>query len=104
MSTSQNRRQKREMERFKAMSADKLVKKIKKIIPNIPNNPNYKKPEMTYDEFIKQVQITPEMLKELEQHDLNKAKSDKEFTGYEKPTILNAKIRTKINNDFEEIK
>jgi hypothetical protein len=105
MSTSQNRRQKREMARFRAMPADKLVRKIKKVLPNIPDNPNYKKAEMTYGEWLDSIEITPEMLKELEQHDLNDAKSDEDFTGYSKPTIINAQNRTKRTDfDFEEVK
>jgi hypothetical protein len=98
MSTSQSRRERREMERFRAMPADKLVRKIKKVLPNIPLNPNNIKGEMTYQEWLSQVEITPEMLKELEEH--QKAEESK-------PKPINVQKKNKNNStgfEFEEVK
>ena len=75
MSTSQNRRLKRMMERVKANSKTKS--------------------QMSYDEWLSQVVITPEMLKEMEE--FQKAEDSK-------PKIINAKTNNKNNGfSFEEV-
>jgi hypothetical protein len=73
MSTSQRRRTRRKLERMKE------------------NN----KTEMTYNEWLSQVQITPEMLQEMEEFE--KAKESK-------PKVINMKVQNKDSFDFEEIK
>jgi len=73
MSTSQRRRTRRKLERMKE------------------NN----KTEMTYNEWLSQVQITPEMLQEMEEFE--KAKESK-------PKVINMKVKNKDGFDFEEIK
>ena len=93
MSTSQARRERREYQRLREMPADKLVKKIKKMIPNIPLNPNFKA-NQTYQEWLDSVEITPEMLKELEEHD--KAEKSKP-----KPINVQTKNINKISDGFE---
>jgi hypothetical protein len=73
MSTSQRRRTRRKLERMKE------------------NN----KTEMTYNEWLSQVQITPEMLQEMEEFE--KAQESK-------PKVINMKVQNKDSFDFEEIK
>lgn len=82
------------MQRMREMPADKLVRKIRKVLPNIPLNPNMIKGEMTYEQWLSQVEITPEMLEELEQH--QKAEESKP-----KPINVQTKKINKLNNGFE---
>lgn len=70
MSTSHNRRQKREMMRLDKMPVWKVVKKFKNVVGKDIKVVKDEKPSTTYQEFIDNLEITPEMLKELEEHDL----------------------------------
>ena len=94
MSTSNNRRYQRELARMRKLPADKFVRKIKKVLPNLPLVPMNRKGEMTYQEWLDQVEITPEMLKELEEH--QKAEDSKP-----KPINVQTKKITKLDNGFQ---
>jgi hypothetical protein len=94
MSTSYSRRERRALQRMREMPADKLVRKIRKVLPNIPLNPNMVKGDMTYQQWLNEVEITPEMLEELEMHD--KAEQSKP-----KPLNVQTKKINKLNNGFE---
>jgi len=97
MSTSYSRRERRAMQRMREMPADKLVKKIRKVLPNIPLNPNFKA-NQTYQEWLDSVEITPEMLEELQQH---------EEAERSKPKPINVQTKNKNSStgfEFEEVK
>ena len=65
-----NRQQRRLMEKLKKKSNKELMADFKKMYPNMKVQPRIVDREtMDYKDFINQVQITPEMAKELEQYE-----------------------------------
>ena len=64
-----NRRQRRQYERMEKLPAHKLVAKVKKLTGQKIEIHN-EIPTTTYEEFIKNIEITPEMLRELEEHEM----------------------------------
>jgi hypothetical protein len=70
MSTSNRRRTRRELERLEKMPNWKVVQKYKNLVPNnIKLKSDMVKGDQTYEEFIKNVELTPEILKEIEEYD-----------------------------------
>ena len=61
-----NRQQRRYAEKLSKKSNKELMKDLRKMFPN---DKREIQGEMSYKQFIDSVQITPEMLKELEEHD-----------------------------------
>ena len=65
-----NRQQRRLMEKLKKKSNKELMADFKKMYPNMKVQPRIvDRDTMDYKDFINQVQITPEMSKELEQYE-----------------------------------
>ena len=65
-----NRQQRRLMEKLKKKSNKELMTDFKKLYPNMKVQPRIvDRDTMDYKDFINQVQITPEMAKELEQYE-----------------------------------
>lgn len=63
-----NRQQRRYAEKLSKKSNKELMKDLRKMFPN-KNVERDIQGEMSYKQFIDSVQLTPEMIQELEEHD-----------------------------------
>ena len=100
MSSSQTRREKRERERLLKMEPKKMLATINKKLPkDMKVKLSNQQKEMSYEEWLNTVQVTPEMLKELEEHDKEQRKQSAE-------NIINhyGQSGNKIDFEFEEVK
>ena len=76
MSTSQARRDRREYERMKKMPTWKVIKKFKDKVGDVKLKSDMVIDDSAYLDFINNVEITPEMKKELEEYDRNNKKME----------------------------
>jgi len=95
MSTSQSRRERRHRNRLLKMSPTKMLSTINKRLPkDMKIKLSNQEQEMTYDEWLKSVEITHDMLEELKQHDIDEKKKGAMSIG-----------ANNLNGfDFEEVK
>jgi hypothetical protein len=75
MSTSQNRRERRHRDRLLKLPPHKMLAVINKRLPkDMKVKLSNQEQEMSYQEWLNSVQLTPEMIEELKLHDENERK------------------------------
>jgi len=78
-----NRQQRRYAAKLRKKSTKEILSGLKKILPK--TNLGEVNDKMTYEEFINSIEITPELLRELQEHEKHNNKLNNINSAYEPP-------------------